>query len=393
MLAFKNKRMTFLPSVLATLLLWKRQRRLWSRDQLQSHQSRQLQKLREHTYRHSPFYRNFHKGLFHSPLHELPVLTKATVMENFDELVTDRTIRLDQVEGHLSGLDTPQLFRNRYTVINTAGTTGRQGIFLWNSSEWFWYMVSSVRGAVAGCQKAWLEAVVKRTPIAYVGSTLVQAQWILQALSSWWSPTRALDITRPAESTLRELNLLKPGVLLCFASRFPALIDAQRSGLLDIAPKLVFNISELFSKQLRRDIENTWGIRPFDLYGTTECGVLGFDCELHSGLHLAEDMVITEIVDKEYRPVPRGSCGDKILVTVLFNHTQPLIRYEIEDRLRLYSEACPCGRPSRVISEVVGREFDLLELKGQSGQPIEIHRLVFDEVFLSLPTCGWQVTE
>src|SRR5215218_2934341 len=54
-----------------------------------------------------------------------------------------------------------------------------------------------------------------------------------------------------------------------------------------------------------------------------------------TGMHLFEDLVIPEVVDNDYRPVPLGHSGDRLLVTVLFSRTIPLIRYELTDRLRL----------------------------------------------------------
>ncbi len=56
-----------------------------------------LRLLREHTYAHSPFHGRFHKDLSDCPLNDLPVLTKEMAMKNFDELVTDPTIRLANV--------------------------------------------------------------------------------------------------------------------------------------------------------------------------------------------------------------------------------------------------------------------------------------------------------
>jgi hypothetical protein len=78
-----------------------RRRDRWTREQLMEHQTRSLQLLREYAYSRSPFYRRFHKGLEDRPLNELPVLTKATLMENFDQLVTDPMVRLADVEDHL----------------------------------------------------------------------------------------------------------------------------------------------------------------------------------------------------------------------------------------------------------------------------------------------------
>jgi hypothetical protein len=47
------------------------------------------------------------------PLSTLPALTKSLLMENFDELVTARDVRLDAVEEYLAGLRGDELFRDR----------------------------------------------------------------------------------------------------------------------------------------------------------------------------------------------------------------------------------------------------------------------------------------
>ena len=72
----------------------------WTRVQLENYQATSLRRLREHAYARSPFYQRFHKGLFERPLGELPVLTKAMMMEHFDELVTDRSLRLADIRAY-----------------------------------------------------------------------------------------------------------------------------------------------------------------------------------------------------------------------------------------------------------------------------------------------------
>src|SRR5690242_12206742 len=72
----------------------------------------------------SPFYAQFHRGHEGAPLAELPVLTKAIMMERFDELVTDRQIRLADVGRHLDQLPAMPLFRGHYRVCSTSGSTG-----------------------------------------------------------------------------------------------------------------------------------------------------------------------------------------------------------------------------------------------------------------------------
>ena len=94
-----------------------RQRDRWTRRQLAEHQGRALYRLREYAYARSPFYGRFHKGFTHRPLDNLPVLTKQIVMEHFDELVTDPTVRLAEVEAHLTTLSGgDELLGGRYRV-------------------------------------------------------------------------------------------------------------------------------------------------------------------------------------------------------------------------------------------------------------------------------------
>ena len=70
------------------------------------------------------------------------MLTKAMVMEHFDELVTDPAVRLADVEAHLAALKGNERFRGRYWVAATSGTTGRRGIFLWDLDEWVTMLAS-----------------------------------------------------------------------------------------------------------------------------------------------------------------------------------------------------------------------------------------------------------
>jgi hypothetical protein len=75
-----------------------RRRERWSRVQLLEHQRRELAVLRAFSVERSPFYRRFHAGLDGVPLSGLPVLTKATLMDHFDELATDPVVRLGDVQ-------------------------------------------------------------------------------------------------------------------------------------------------------------------------------------------------------------------------------------------------------------------------------------------------------
>jgi phenylacetate-CoA ligase len=145
-----------------------RQRDHWTREQLQAHQARALQQLREYVYAYSPFFRRFHAGRTDHPLRELPVLTKAMAMEHFDQLVTDPAVTLAEVQAHLAALAGNERLHGRYWVAATSGTTGRRGIFLWDLDEWVTVLASYNRSL------DWAGATVsltRRVRMAVVSST------------------------------------------------------------------------------------------------------------------------------------------------------------------------------------------------------------------------------
>jgi phenylacetate-CoA ligase len=102
-------------------------------------------------------------------------------------------------------------------------------------------------------------------------------------------------------------------------------------------------------------------------------------------MHLFEDLFIVENVDADGEPVADGEVGHKVLLTNLFNLTQPLIRYELSDMVVLDSRPCSCGRMSRRVTSIEGRSDDVLPLSGPTGTQIAIHPTVLRRPFLALP--------
>ena len=94
-----------------------RQRERWGQAQILAYQSRALARTRAYAYAHSPFYRRFHRGLEAAPLAALPGLTKTALMERFDELITDRAVRLADVEAYLRGYSNNQVALAKRRII------------------------------------------------------------------------------------------------------------------------------------------------------------------------------------------------------------------------------------------------------------------------------------
>lgn len=369
-----------------------RQRERWPRERLVDLQRERLRELRQYAVAQSPFYRRFHAGLADRPLGELPILTKAELMANFDEVVTDRDVRLVDVEAHLAQIAGDVRFRGRYRVVSTSGTTGLRGIFLSDPGEWAHVIASYARA------QEWAGIVPSvRHPVrlAVVSTTRPwhQSARVGASVQSPLAPTLRLDATDPLAEIVDRLNAFRPRSLVAYASMQRLLAEEQVGGRLRIAPQAVFSASEVLTADTRRLIADAWGIAPFDVYAATEPAGIASECELHTGLHLYEDLVITEIVDERDRPLPPGRPGAKVLVSVLFSRTQPLIRYELSDSVVPSDRTCPCGRTFGLIDGVQGRREDVMHLASADGGTVAVHPNIVHDVLDRVAAGEWQVVQ
>jgi phenylacetate-CoA ligase len=212
-------------------------------------------------------------------------------------------------------------------------------------------------------------------------------------VQSPWVSTLRLAAAEPLPTIVQKLNEFQPDVLVAYASMARILAEEQHTGRLKIRPTVIFTSSEVLTDETRRRIEATWGKILFNEYAATESGGLATECSDHRGLYLFEDLVIFEIVDEYNQPVPLGVSGDKVLLTTLFNRTQPLIRYELHDRVKLAAEPYSVGLPFALLEGIQGRTEDILYFAGANGGEIAVHPNVFHLVMDTVPTNSWQIVQ
>ena len=102
-----------------------------------------------------------------------------------------------------------------------------------------------------------------------------------------------------------------------------------------------------------------------------ECvSYLGSACAPGRGAHIAEDYAIVEILDPASgQPVPDGARGS--LVVTSLGRDNPMIRYDLEDVVRVDATPCPCGETSRR-GFYEGRVKDLVPVAGRTLLPIDV---------------------
>src|ERR1051325_8928572 len=207
----------------------------WTRPELLARQSAAFDGLRRFVQERSAFYRKFHAGLESRPLSGLPVLTKATLMESFDELVTDGAVRLSDAEAYLASAPGERLFLNRYVVRARSGSTGLRGVFLFGRDEWLTALAAITRPMLwAGAAPNPFRP--RRTVLLASTSDSHYSSRIGRALASRLVPTLRMDAAEPIARMVERLNDWQPEVMGVYPSVLRQLAAEQIAGRLRIRP-------------------------------------------------------------------------------------------------------------------------------------------------------------
>jgi phenylacetate-CoA ligase len=128
-------------------------------------------------------------------------------------------------------------------------------------------------------------------------------------------------------------------------------ISLRKSGI-----RVIFVTSEVLYPHQRELITEVVGCPVANGYGGRDSGFIAHECP-QGGMHVMADAVIAEIVDAEGRPVPPGESGE-IVVTDLYSHEAPFIRYATGDIGVASKRLCWCGRSLPLLERLDGRSND-----------------------------------
>lgn len=306
--------------------------RLRSRGQVAVWQARRLRHFLSRDLRAVAFYKGQRVGSFG----DLPVMDKATLMQNFAQLnrpgigATDIRTALDSGCERVRG----------YVVGQSTGTSGNRGLFVISEAERF----------------TWLGVMLAKTlpdfPWARHRVVLIlpaYGQIFQSAAGAGRLSVRFFDLSRGVESWLDDLRAYGPDTIVAPPKVLRAI--AERT---DLRPRHVFSGAEVLDPLDRAVIEARLGVVVREIYMATE-GLFGVACA-HGTLHLAEDVVAFEW---ETQP---GSDLVAPIITDFTRKTQIMARYRMNDLLKLSDAPCKCGSPFQAVASIAGRQDDCFAL-------------------------------
>jgi phenylacetate-coenzyme A ligase PaaK-like adenylate-forming protein len=152
---------------------------------------------------------------------------------------------------------------------------------------------------------------------------------------------------------------------------------------LNIHPVLTMTSSESLAMEERERIARVFGGKVRDNYGCSEFVAAAYGCA-EGWLHVHADWVILEPVDEQLQPVHPGETSRTVLLTNLSNRVQPILRYNLGDRITVRPDACPCGSPFPAI-RVEGRTDEILRFRSEDGSLIPVLPLALWSVLKETP--------
>ncbi|HEX9051717.1 MAG TPA: phenylacetate--CoA ligase [Anaeromyxobacter sp.] len=347
--------------------IWEPQHECMDRAELEQLQLERLEATLNRVYRHVPFYRKRFDEIGFNPddfrsladLARLPFTTKADLREN-----------------HPYGLFAVPL-RDIVRVHASSGTTGLSTAVGYTRNDMRTWSNLTARVLVAGGVTK--EDVVQ---IAFDYGLFTGAFGLHQGAER----LGASVVPVSSANARRQVGIMRDyrtTALVTSPSHALHIADAMiEMGVNPAALSLEHGLfgGEPWSESMRKEIEEKLEITATDNYGLSEVmgpGVAG-ECLEKSGLHLAEDHFLFEVIDPEtLAPVPPGKTGE-LVVTTLTKEGIPVVRYRTRDLTAVGDAPCPCGRTFRRMARVKGRTDDMLIVKGARVFPSEIEAVLFE---------------
>ena len=341
-----------------------------SAEQMKRIQERKLRRLLSYAWEHSDFYRNTFinagitkEQLSDLPLSAFPTINKKILMENFDKLVTVPDVKQEELRNFdITESKDKKTFRD-YHVVHSSGSTGKPGYFIYDEKSWNRMLLGIIRGALWGMSMLQIIKLLAGKPrivyIAAIDGRYGGAMAVGDGIRGVGAEQMYLDINTPLSQWVDSLQSFKPNIIIGYPSAIKILGELVESGQVKMDVVRVISCGEPLNIGMRGFLEKTFHADVINIYGASESLALGVETGRENGLLLFDDLNVIEVEN------------GKMYLTSLYNYAQPLIRYEITDRLVLKEPMH--GSPFSRAEVLLGRDEDMLWFEDGSGNRDFLH--------------------
>jgi phenylacetate-CoA ligase len=351
-------------------LFWNEELETLSRKKLEALQLKSLQEELAHAYANSPYYKRAWEeaGLRHSDVKTLEDLTKFPFI---DKKTQRDTQGIGSFLGELAAVSEEDVI----FVSTSSGSTGVPTLSPFTAQDFDEFQDVEARLFWQAGIRPKDRYVHALNFALYVGGPDVIGAQRTGALCIWVGAV-------PSERLLFVLKTYQPTAIWTSPSYIIALGErALQSGIdpkKDLSIKKIIVAGEMGGSigATRQAITDIWGAELYDFYGLSDIfGACAAHCEVHDGLHIAEDHIYVETVDLDTGAIlPPGERGE-LVFTTLRKKARPIIRFRTGDIGRIDLTPCQCGRTHGRIY-VDGRKDDMFIVSAVNVYPSDIEYVI-----------------
>jgi phenylacetate-CoA ligase len=356
---------------------------LSTRDALLKRQREELRNLLRFVWPRSSFYREYYarhgiaeRDLAELDVGDLPFVSKAMLMENFDAAVTEPELRKKDLEQWLQeNRDPRQLYRGKYIVVHSSGSSGDPAVFVSDAREWRltgMLLANHLPPPERGPRDRTRVAATMASHGHFGGVTSVVRlpQSVFEVL--------VLSVLDAASRVVERLNAFQPDRLVGYSSSLAMLAESALAGDLRISPGTIIASGDMLTGKMEAKIQSAWPARVYDVYAASEARCLAVRAPGEEEMTTMDELNILEILDRESRAVASGAAG-RVVLTNLHHAILPILRYELGDHA-----IAGKGRQDSVfgtIRSIQGRAAEALPVTLDDGTRDSIHPIVLAEFF------------
>jgi phenylacetate-CoA ligase len=117
----------------------------------------------------------------------------------------------------------------------------------------------------------------------------------------------------------------------------------------------------------REMMEEVFGGKVFTHYSMAEKVILAAECAYSRDYHIVPEFGYAELLDSGGQVIKAPNTEGELVGTGFYNKVMPLIRYRTSDIAAFREDQnCPCGRPHKILTELIGRKQEFIVRKDGS---------------------------
>ncbi len=337
-----------------------------SHDRIQQLQDQRFRRLLKYAWKKSQFYRNFYSahGISEDDLDDvvstdLPIVDKKTIQENFDEVVCDPKIKRNDIEAiYMDPTFIRKKYLSKYQIIISSGTSGSPSFYLYSIYDW------ARLNAIGQTHVSKSKFQLKRIKVVYLiqdyhpgtGISIAANTEKLLYNCQIISPSLAIN------EIVGRLNHFQPDYLSGYSSFLFHLAKNKTELKLSITPQKIFGSGDAMTPAMKSTITDAFGVVPYNVYCATESPAMGMSCIQTDVFYLFNDWNIFDLDPINLGRQERIETGTLIL-TNLYNYTQPIIRYCMGDMISIHKDKRQGDLPFMQVDTIGGRVIESLQFK------------------------------